>query len=147
MRRHVPARLWTMSLVVLLGAVGISSAFAAHLGLNTGRIGSGHAAVSRCMTGSQMTFTYNVDDTGHLSTSTSPYGVVVDDIPSSCAGGLLKVELAGSTGPLPESLGSVTIGSSSPCSLSGVLYTCDFQVSGTIAPTSITSDYAVITGP
>jgi len=143
-----------------LGAVALSLpfgayAFAAHLTVTTKTLGSGSAPVNRCMTGSSMTFTYNLNTSSDLSTGNSPvgsnpaspYGVVVGNIASGCAGGTLTVELSGTTSPLPESLGAVTIANSSPCALSGGVYVCDFQVSGIVPPGNVTDNYAVITGP
>lgn len=136
------SRLASLCVVVSLMLAGY--AYASHLTVTSKKLGSAKAAVNQCMTGSQMTFTYYLNSSGKVAT------VVVGNIASTCGGGALNTELNGSTSPLPEGLGLVTITSSSSCSQpggAGTVYSCSLSVGSPPSPGSVTNNYASITGP
>ena len=93
-----------MALTAALLSVGVASA--ASLGLSTGKLGAGSAAVNGC-TSSSLTATRNVDNTGSVTQ------VNVLNVPQTCAGQTLAVTLENSS---HASLGnaSTTVGACSP---------------------------------
>ena len=80
------------------GLLSVGVAAAASLGLTTGKLGAGSAAVSGC-TSSSLTATRNVDNSGNVTQ------VNVTSVPQVCAGETLAVTLENSS---HTSLGSAS---------------------------------------
>jgi hypothetical protein len=78
----------SIALTVSLVSVGV--AFAASLGLSTGNLGAGNAAVTGC-TSSSLTATRNVDNNGNVTQ------INVTSVPQACAGQTLAVTLENSS--------------------------------------------------
>jgi hypothetical protein len=72
------------------GLLSVGVAAAASLGLTTGKLGAGSAAVSGC-TSSSLTATRNVDNSGNVTQ------VNVTGVPQACAGETLAVTLENSS--------------------------------------------------
>ncbi len=72
------------------GLLSVGVAAAASLGLTTGKLGAGSAAVSGC-TSSSLTATRNVDNSGNVTQ------VNVTSVPQACAGETLAVTLENSS--------------------------------------------------
>lgn len=90
-------RICGIALTAALVSVGVASA--ASLGLGSGKLGAGNAAVSGC-TASSLTATRNVDNGGNV-TQLNVLGV-----PQSCAGEVLAATLENGSN---ASLGSATV--------------------------------------
>ena len=80
--------MFSIALAVALMSVGVAAA--ASLGLTTGQLGAGSATVAGC-TGSSLTATRNVDNTGNVTQ------VNVLSVPQACAGETLAVTLENSS--------------------------------------------------
>jgi hypothetical protein len=81
-------RIFGTALTAALLSVGV--AYAATLGLATGKLGAGSATVSGC-TSSSLTATRNVDNSGNVTQ------VNVTSVPQACAGQTLAVTLENSS--------------------------------------------------
>src|SRR5262249_57468169 len=77
-------RILGIALTAALVSVGVASA--ASLGLTSGKLGAGSAAVGGC-TSSSLTATRNVDNSGNVTQ------VIVTSVPQACAGEILAVTL------------------------------------------------------
>jgi hypothetical protein len=77
-------------IAVTVAFVSVGVAAAATLGLTTGKLGAGSAAVSGC-TSSSLTATRNVDNGGNVTQ------VNVTSVPQACAGQTLAVTLENSS--------------------------------------------------
>lgn len=82
------SRIFGISVTAALLSVGVASA--ASLGLTTGKLGAGSAAVSGC-TPSSLSATRNVDNSGNVTQ------VNVLAVPQACAGQTLAVTLENSS--------------------------------------------------
>jgi hypothetical protein len=87
-----------LGVVVTAGCLSAGVAAAASLGVGTGKLAAGNAAVTGC-TSSSLTATRNVDDTGNVTQ------VNVTSVPQACAGEILAVTLENN---LHASIGSAS---------------------------------------
>src|SRR5205807_6772322 len=87
-----------LGIALTAGLLSVGVAAAASLGLTTGKLGAGSAAVSGC-TSSSLTATRNVDNSGNVTQ------VNVTSVPQVCAGETLAVTLENSS---HTSLGSAS---------------------------------------
>jgi hypothetical protein len=85
-------------IALMAGLLSVGVAAAASLGLSTGKLGAGSAAVSGC-TSSSLTATRNVNNSGNVTQ------VNVTSVPQACAGETLAVTLENS---LHTNLGSAS---------------------------------------
>jgi hypothetical protein len=124
-----------MKALALLAGVTVGAlvvAWASSLAVSSGKLGAGNAAVSACDSDG-FTFTYTIDSSGHIVTTT------VGGIAVGCAGGRLRVTLTASGANVGE--GSVTLPSSG--------FSGSAAVSISPAPQSslVTATYAGVEGP
>jgi hypothetical protein len=87
-----------LGVVVTAGFLSAGVAAAASLGVGTGKLAAGNAAVTGC-TSSSLTATRNVDNTGNVTQ------VNVTSVPQACAGEILAVTLENN---LHASIGSAS---------------------------------------
>ena len=79
-----------LGVVVTAGFLSVGVAAAASLGVSTGKLSAGNAAVTGC-TSSSLTATRNVDNSGNVTQ------VNVTSVPQACAGEALAVTLENSS--------------------------------------------------
>jgi len=87
-----------LGVVVIAGLASVGVAAAASLGIGTGQLAAGNAAVTGC-TSSSLTATRNVDNSGNVTQ------VNVQAVPQACAGEIVAVTLENSA---HASLGSAS---------------------------------------
>jgi hypothetical protein len=79
-----------LGIALTVGLMSVGVAAAASLGLTTGNLGAGSAAVSGC-TSSSLTATRNVDNSGNVTQ------LNVTSVPQACAGEVLAATLENSS--------------------------------------------------
>jgi hypothetical protein len=118
--------------VLTAALVSAGVAAAASLGLGTGKLSAGSAAVSGC-TSSALTVTRNVNNSGNVTQ------VNVLSVPQACAGATMAVTLESSTHASLAGV-SATVGTcTGGC-------TVTIPVTGTVAATNLTAYAVSVTG-